>query len=520
MNNIIDLSKLPVSDGRQVINIIGLNHNGNVVRAENDTYSKAEIDGKLADVDGDLTAKQDVLVSGKNIATINGKSLLNGGNIVVEGGSGGADLTGYATEQWVKNQGYVTDGDVNDYVENEIGQVEEKFNDYYTKTEVDGIVANVGGGGGKDEIVVGLTMNGGDYEIKTDDVQRAYFSGKPLFYSFGGGGVEDSNMIIPLSVKFNMIETDDGFEHTSFYVWGYLNDGRKLEWTVYPEVERTKGTIVPTEGTYILEGIEPIFENEFWYHPETGEFELIYEKNEEYSTSEERKAHNKEVIDAILEGKCKSLYYKKFVGNVDEEVIEVDENGREHRKTISGYQYYPLSWTEYEMNWGVEYIRFEGKFIEGYMQTPQERVIVLKKDTAEIQAESQMTYAIGNFMDTETVFFSDEYKMERRIFDVALSNTKPVCLIIEGDGTTSRCFLKTKYKLDLDANTEQGIVWCDDVDGNRYEWLFEYNLNDWTYNEFAIPTITPLGGGGSGDSYTKAEIDGMIGDINNILETI
>lgn len=521
MNNIIDLSKLPVSDGRQVINIIGLNHNGNVVRAENDTYSKAEIDGKLADVDGDLTAKQDVLVSGKNIATINGKSLLEGGNIVVEGGSGGADLTGYATEQWVKNQGYVTDSDVNDYVENEIGQVEEKFNDYYTKTEVDGIVANVGGGGGKDEIIVGLTMSGNSFKIKTDDVQEAYSFNKPLFYSFSGS--KDAAMLIPLSIKFNMVKTDDGLEHTSYYVWGYLNDGRKLEWTVYPEVEQTEATIVPAEGgdsgVYILEGIEPILEVEFWYHPETGEYEVIYENNSEYSTSEERKAHNKKVIDAILEGKCKSLYYKKFVGNVDEKVIEVDENGREHKKTVNGYQYYPLSWTEYEGNWGLEYIRFDGKFIEGYMHTPKERVIVLNKETAEIQADSQMTYAIGNFMDMESVFFSDEYKMERRIYDVAISNTKPVCLTIEGESTISRCFLKTKLKNDFETNTEQGIVWCDDVDGNRYEWLFEYNMNDGTYNEFAIPTITPMGGG-SGDSYTKDEIDGMIGDINNILETI
>lgn len=37
----------------------------------------------------DLSGKQDKLVSGENIATINGQSLLDGGNIVIEGGSGG-----------------------------------------------------------------------------------------------------------------------------------------------------------------------------------------------------------------------------------------------------------------------------------------------------------------------------------------------------------------------------------------------------------------------------------------------
>lgn len=137
MSNIIDLSKLPISDGKQVINIIGLNDNGNIIRAENDTYSKSEIDEKVANVK--------------------------------------VDLTGYATERWVKQQGYVTDSDVNDYVGNEIGQLEEIINtkqnklvsgtniktingndilgegditiegggDSYTKAEIDGMIGDI-----------------------------------------------------------------------------------------------------------------------------------------------------------------------------------------------------------------------------------------------------------------------------------------------------------------------------------------------------------------------------------------
>lgn len=88
-----------------------------------------------------------------------------------------ADLTGYATEQWVKQQGYVTDSDVNDYVGNEIGQLEEIINtkqdklisgsniktingndilgegditiegggsgDSYTKAEIDGMIGDI-----------------------------------------------------------------------------------------------------------------------------------------------------------------------------------------------------------------------------------------------------------------------------------------------------------------------------------------------------------------------------------------
>ena len=90
----------------------------------NGYYTKEETDVKLE-------AEQDKLVSGKTIKTINGESVLGSGNIAV------------ATEQWVRRQGYVTDSDVNDYVGNEIGQIEERFNDYYTKPEVDDLINNI-----------------------------------------------------------------------------------------------------------------------------------------------------------------------------------------------------------------------------------------------------------------------------------------------------------------------------------------------------------------------------------------
>jgi hypothetical protein len=63
----------------------------------------------------DLSGKQDKLVSGTNIKTINGKSLLGSGNLIIEGGSGGsADLTGYATEIWVEGKGYALQSDVDE----------------------------------------------------------------------------------------------------------------------------------------------------------------------------------------------------------------------------------------------------------------------------------------------------------------------------------------------------------------------------------------------------------------------
>lgn len=43
-------------------------------------------------VKGLLKDKQDKLRSGDNIATINGQSLLDGGNITIKGGNGSGDI--------------------------------------------------------------------------------------------------------------------------------------------------------------------------------------------------------------------------------------------------------------------------------------------------------------------------------------------------------------------------------------------------------------------------------------------
>lgn len=95
-------------------------------------YTKDEVDDKL-------DKEQDVLVSGKTIKTINGQSVLGAGNIEID-----VDLTGYATEQWVKDQNYTTDNWVleQNYVTDEIldeklADVEVDLTGYATEQWVD-----------------------------------------------------------------------------------------------------------------------------------------------------------------------------------------------------------------------------------------------------------------------------------------------------------------------------------------------------------------------------------------------
>lgn len=83
----------------------------------------------------DVSTKQDVLVSGTNIKTINGNSLLGSGNIVIQGGSGeGASVIELTQAEFDalenKDQGFylITDA---------------QPNEYYTKSEIDALIGGV-----------------------------------------------------------------------------------------------------------------------------------------------------------------------------------------------------------------------------------------------------------------------------------------------------------------------------------------------------------------------------------------
>lgn len=63
----------------------------------------ASIEMQISNAINIASTKQDTLISGKNIKTINGESILGEGNINIEGGSVIPDLEGYATEEYVDN---------------------------------------------------------------------------------------------------------------------------------------------------------------------------------------------------------------------------------------------------------------------------------------------------------------------------------------------------------------------------------------------------------------------------------
>lgn len=62
------------------------------------TIAIAFVDGSVPVWHSNHIEFQEKLVSGDNLATVNGKSLLEGGNIVIEGGGSGSEVDLYPTE--------------------------------------------------------------------------------------------------------------------------------------------------------------------------------------------------------------------------------------------------------------------------------------------------------------------------------------------------------------------------------------------------------------------------------------
>lgn len=86
-------------------NIFTILENGKVVLEDGIILQNwlSEVDDVANRAASDVTGKQDALVSGSNIKTINGQSLLGSGNITISGG-GSADLSNYYNKQEVDDK--------------------------------------------------------------------------------------------------------------------------------------------------------------------------------------------------------------------------------------------------------------------------------------------------------------------------------------------------------------------------------------------------------------------------------
>ena len=138
-----DIAPLPNGDVSIATTLIA--SNGNV------TYRTwyIDIDGNVELSLEETYTIQPKLVSGENIKTINGNDILGSGNIKID-----VDLTGYATEQWVDDKGYlkeipseyITETELADKNYVDTSYLNTELEGYAKQSYVDDAIANVGNG--------------------------------------------------------------------------------------------------------------------------------------------------------------------------------------------------------------------------------------------------------------------------------------------------------------------------------------------------------------------------------------
>ena len=140
---------------------------------KNDIYTKEEVEqlasgidermSNLEEVGGELIEQLGSKADKDNVYT---KEEINELASTLE-----PDLTGYATEKWVKDQQYMPIPDFHEFIEYayyDKTQTDEKFKDYYNKEEVDTKLENLPTGGG------GTNLTGGDNTVIEDNAINVY----------------------------------------------------------------------------------------------------------------------------------------------------------------------------------------------------------------------------------------------------------------------------------------------------------------------------------------------------------
>lgn len=178
----------------------------NATGGDNETYiTEAELNSKLSDyptideVGAQLSTKQDNLISGDNIKTINGESVLGAGNLVV---SADVDLSDYYTKKEINNKlgDYATiqvmsvrDGElqwdinrVNDKVDNIVvpSATSQLTNDsgYITESDMNSKLLDYPTRGEVDELVANIEVDLTDYYTKSEINSKGFITSIPAEY--------------------------------------------------------------------------------------------------------------------------------------------------------------------------------------------------------------------------------------------------------------------------------------------------------------------------------------------------
>lgn len=188
-----------------------------------------------------IQTRQTKLVSGMNIKTINGNSILGSGNIEIV-----TDLTGYATEQWVENKGYLTSVP----------------SEYVTETELNDAIAGLGG---SDIPYVCILLNQNGIKEYAGDLQAVIeaVKNKTPYLAYArtvedlndyGTDLGPSRTTIPLTATYNNNEGSSGYKTGNF---GYHTEIADND--LYPHLDvKINFQYDSSTDSYILTGISKV----------------------------------------------------------------------------------------------------------------------------------------------------------------------------------------------------------------------------------------------------------------------
>lgn len=188
-----------------------LDKKGYLTSIPSEYVTETELLGKDYATNTTVNSKQDELVSGQNIKTINGTSILGSGNITIQGGTS-VDLSNYVTKTELNSKGYITEIPSEYITESELsnkGYITGIPSEYITETELNNKgYATTEALNGKQE-----KLTSGD-NIKTINGQSIL--GKGNITIEGGNGNGNANIVELTQDEYDNLEEKD--ENTIYVI--------------------------------------------------------------------------------------------------------------------------------------------------------------------------------------------------------------------------------------------------------------------------------------------------------------
>lgn len=292
---------------------------------------------------------------------------------------------------------------------------------------------------------------------------------------------------------------------------------------------------VPSEGdgVFILENVSDLLFRKWSWDSNTGIETVEYDYTETYVGSA-REEHNMKVIEAINNGTCKSVFYKR-IRSMDSVEVSRDETGAVITFVYEyTYEYIPVTYEE-KSPYSNTY-NFRGVFAQNTLNIDATIRIVLTPDS-EILRGTEYTYPI---IESQTKVYSSirsntDYRINKNTLSSFYNYLETYNVVFQLEDRTTEPYTYKRLKINgkqfwdnellmqfitLWGIDETGIlwVWQTPTDGTNYSYPTQINLaqadvdlSNYFTKEETEQLISSID---LSNYYTKTETDELINNIN------